>query len=154
MTDVPSAQYVRTSDGVNIAYITAGSGQPIVWIQPPIISHVQLEWEQPPLRGGFESMIAAGGMLIRFDARGTGLSDRHANEYSPEAYARDLEAVVEHLQLTSFSILAIEHGASCAVAYAVLHPERVARLILMNPAWPWRLAHSDGARQPSPGYGR
>ena len=56
----PRIQYVKTSDGVNIAYCTAGSGPALVWVQPPFPSHVQLEWEQPILRRVFETIITAG----------------------------------------------------------------------------------------------
>ena len=30
--DAPPIQYAKTSDGVNIAYTTAGGGPPVVWI--------------------------------------------------------------------------------------------------------------------------
>ncbi len=42
MTDAPRIQYLKTSDGVNIAYATAGSGSPVVWIMNPFQSHLQL----------------------------------------------------------------------------------------------------------------
>jgi len=69
----PPVQYVKTSDGVSIAYTTAGSGPPLIWIQT-LPSHIQMEWEQPILRAGFETIIGAGMTLVRFDFRGTGLS--------------------------------------------------------------------------------
>src|SRR5438552_14880203 len=65
----PRIQYAKTSDGVNIAYCTAGSGPALIWVQPPFPSHVQLEWEQPILRRAFETIITAGMTLVRFDAR-------------------------------------------------------------------------------------
>ena len=55
---------------------------------------------------------------------------------SVAASTRDLEAVVDKLQLDRFPILAIEWGSHTAISYAALHPERVSRLILVNPAHP------------------
>ncbi|HEY5639293.1 MAG TPA: adenylate/guanylate cyclase domain-containing protein [Dehalococcoidia bacterium] len=130
----PQIQYVKTSDGVNIAYATAGSGPPLVWIRTTFLSHVQLEWEQPVLRSGFEAAIAAGATLVRFDPRGTGLSDRDVDDVSSSAFVRDLEAVVGRLQLDRFALLAIESGTATAIKYAIRHPEQVSRLVLLNPA--------------------
>ncbi len=130
----PRIQYAKTSDGVNIAYATAGSGPPLVWIQTTFLSHVQLEWEQPVLRAGFEAIVASGATLVRFDPRGTGLSDRDVGDVSSSAFVRDFEAVVGQLHLERFALLAIETATATAIEYATRHPERVSRLILMNPA--------------------
>ena len=65
MTDAPRIQYVKTSDGINIAYATAGSGPPVVWTRNMFQSHLQLEWDQPVQRAGFENIISAGAMLVR-----------------------------------------------------------------------------------------
>jgi len=134
----PRIQYVKTSDGVNIAYCTAGSGPALVWVQPPFPSHVQLEWEQPILRRVFETIITAGMTLVRFDARGTGLSDREVADISLAARLRDMEAVVDRLGLDRFAVIAVEFGAITAIEHVVRHPDQVARLILMNPSSSWR----------------
>jgi len=137
MTTPPPVQYVKTSDAVTIAFTTAGSGPPLVWVQPPFSSHVQLDWEQPILRAGFERLVAAGMTLVRFDPRGSGLSDRDVADISLVARARDLEAVIGRLGFDRFAVIAIEFGAIPAIEYAALHPEQVLRLILMNPASSW-----------------
>ena len=54
-----------------------------------------------------------------------GLSDWAAGEMSVDAWVRDLEAVVDALQLERFPLLGISQGAPIAIAYAVRHPERV-----------------------------
>ncbi len=94
----PRIQYAKTSDGVNIAFTTYGEGSAIVWSSQPVTSHVQREWEIPIVRAAI-SAIAATGMVIRFDPRGAGRSDRDVDDVSLEARVRDLEAVVKHLQL-------------------------------------------------------
>jgi pimeloyl-ACP methyl ester carboxylesterase/DNA-binding CsgD family transcriptional regulator len=128
----PEIRYVRTSDGVRIAYATVGAGPPVMWITAPPFSHVQLEWTQP---GGylFFEPLAAAHTLIRFDQRGLGLSERDVPEHSLDAYVRDVEAVAERAAGDSFALIGSQHGAQIAVAYAVQHPDRVRRLILTDP---------------------
>jgi class 3 adenylate cyclase len=130
----PRIQYVKTNDGVNIAYMTAGSGPALIWAQSPPQSHVQLEWEQPVLRAGFEAFIGAGATLVRFDTRGTGLSDRDLDKITLDGLVSDLEAVVDKLGLEKFPILSVEFATPMVMAYVAKHPERVSLLILMNPA--------------------
>jgi pimeloyl-ACP methyl ester carboxylesterase len=52
------------------------------------------------------------------------------DEISLEAFVRDLEAVVDQLQLERFSLLGISQGGAIAIAYAARHPERVTGLVL------------------------
>jgi pimeloyl-ACP methyl ester carboxylesterase len=68
--------------------------------------------------------------LIRYDVRGSGLSDWDVESYNMEAWVRDLEAVVSALNLDRFPLLGISQGATVCVAFAVKHPERVTRLVL------------------------
>ena len=70
----PRIKYAKTSDGVNIAFATYGEGPAVVWLQEPISSHVQREWQIPIFRAAF-APFAAQRMLVRFDTRGVGLSD-------------------------------------------------------------------------------
>jgi pimeloyl-ACP methyl ester carboxylesterase len=67
--------------------------------------------------------------LIRYDARGNGLSDRNVEDVSFETSVGDLEAVVEAAGLERFALLGISQGCAVAIAYAVRHPQRVSRHI-------------------------
>ncbi len=127
----PRIQYAKTSDGVNIAFATYGEGRPFVWSHQPIASHVQLEWQQPSYRAAY-SLLATMGMLVRFDTRGVGLSDRDVDDVSLDARVRDLETVADHLNLNSFALLGLETGGATAIAYAARHPKRVSHLVLVN----------------------
>ena len=128
----PQVRYTTTSDGVRIAFATAGVGTPVMWITAPPFSHVQLEWSQP---GGylFFEPLARRHTLIRFDLRGMGLSDRDVREFSLDAYLRDVEAVAERAASAPFALIGSQHGAQIAVAYASAHPDRVSRLVLTDP---------------------
>ena len=73
--DTPSIRYARTPDGVNIAYWTLGEGEPVIWVNDSNTNHAELEWRSQWFRRWYEA-LAADRMLVKFDARGTGLSDR------------------------------------------------------------------------------
>jgi class 3 adenylate cyclase len=67
---------------------------------------------------------------VRFDKRGTGLSDRHITDFSPEARVRDLEAVVDALKLRKFYLFGVSEAGPIAITYAARHPRRVIKLAL------------------------
>ena len=74
--------------------------------------------------------IVAYHTVIRFDQRGSGLSDRIVEDLSFDAWVSDLEAVVDSLQLEHFILLGISQGGSVAIEYTVRHPEKVEKLLL------------------------
>ena len=83
-----------------------------------------------PVWGHWSTTLSRDHTLVRYDQRGTGLSDWEVPSISFEAWVRDLETVVDALGLERFPLLGISQGASIAIAYAVRHPERVSHLIL------------------------
>ncbi len=123
-------RFCTTSDGVRIAYATVGEGPPFVYV-PGWVSHLELEWEHPPLRSAVEE-LAERLTVVRFDKRGTGLSDRNVSDYSVEARLRDLEAVADDLKLRRFAIRGLSEGGPIAIACAARHPRRVTRLVLFG----------------------
>ena len=124
--------YATTSDGMRIAYAVAGSGPPLVSCPSPPDNHLQLEWDDPPRRRSVET-LARHRTVVRFDGRGSGLSDRELSDFSLEARMSDLEAVVDRLGLATFDLLSGGHGNQLTVAFAATHPERVDHLIAVNP---------------------
>ena len=127
--DAPQIQYAKTSDGVNIAFWTLGEGMPVVEMPAGIFSHIQLEWRTPQLRRWYER-VAQKRMLVRYDGRGTGLSDRDVADYSLDAHVLDLQAVVDRIGIQRFCLFGLFNYAPVAINYAVQHPERVSRLAL------------------------
>jgi class 3 adenylate cyclase len=124
----PRIQYAKTADGVSIAFWTLGEGMPLVHM-PHVVSHIQMEWEYPECRRWYER-LAEKRMLVRYDHRGLGLSDRDRMDYSVDATVLELEAVVDRLGLERFALLGLSFAGPGAVAYAARHPERVSHLIL------------------------
>lgn len=120
--------FCRGSGGVNIAYATVGSG-PVLVKTANWLTHLEYDWESP-VWSPLLQRLAERNRLIRYDGRGTGLSDRDAKEISFDGFVRDLEAVVEAVNVPPFAILGISQGAAIAIAYAVAHPEMVTRLVL------------------------
>ncbi len=68
-------------------------------------------------------------MVVRYDGRGTGLSDRDITDFTLDTFVLDLDAVVTHLGLERFDLLGSLGGGLVAIAYAARHPERVAHLL-------------------------
>jgi class 3 adenylate cyclase/pimeloyl-ACP methyl ester carboxylesterase len=126
----PRIQYAKTSDGINIAYYTTDRGlPPLVYLPFTPFSHLQLEWQIPQCRRWYE-LLAARRPLVRFDGRGTGLSDRDVEDFSLEAQLKDLDAVVDRLQLERFALFSAVDAGMAAMAYAARNPERVSHLVL------------------------
>lgn len=120
----PQVQYAKTSDGVNIAFATAGTGPPLVSVRTWTASHVQLDWQQEYPGKLFEA-LAANRTLITFDRRG----DRGVSELTLETLTLDLEAVVDHLGLERFALIGGAFGMMVSTIYALRHPERVSAII-------------------------
>jgi class 3 adenylate cyclase len=124
----PRIQYAKTTDGVSIAFWTLGEGMPYVSV-PVFPTHIQLEWHWPEYRRIYER-LAEKRMVVRYDGRGSGLSDRDVTDFSLDAFVLDLEAVVDGLALERFALGGVLHAGPVAIAYAARHPERVSHLCL------------------------
>jgi pimeloyl-ACP methyl ester carboxylesterase len=132
--DAPSARppprqeitFCRSADGVTLAVATAGDG-PVVVRAGTWLTHVEQDWTSP-LWAPLLHALAGRNRLVRYDARGNGLSDRAVDDVSFDAFVRDLEAATAHLD--RFALLGASQGGAVAVAFAAAHPERVSRLVL------------------------
>ena len=120
--------YCRAPDGVRLAYATAGAGPPLVKTAN-YLNHLEYDWESPVWRHLLQG-LARDFTLLRYDARGNGLSDWDVDTLSLDAWVADLETVVDAAGIERFPLLGISQGCAVSVAYAVRHPERVSHLIL------------------------
>jgi pimeloyl-ACP methyl ester carboxylesterase/DNA-binding CsgD family transcriptional regulator len=123
-------RFCTSRDGVRIALATAGEGPPLVRVNN-WFTHLELDWDSPVWRHWSEA-LAERRMLVRYDPRGSGLSDRDVTDFSLDAMVADLEAVVDALELRRFPLIGLCQGGLIAVAYAARHPERVSRLVLYD----------------------
>jgi len=122
--------FCRSYDGTRIALAIAGNGPPLIKVAN-YMSHLEYDWNSPVWRHWLEELTREH-TLITSDERGSGLSDWQVEDVSFEAWVRDLEAVVEAVGLRRFPLFAMSQAGAVAVAYAVRHPERVSRLILLG----------------------
>jgi len=129
--DAPQVQYVKTSDGYDIAYAVCGEGIPVIRV-PQLWSHFSLQWSSGILDSEFRQWSERFKMVL-FDNRGQGLSTRGLDESTSLAdYERDIDAIASKLGLERFILLGISYKGKVAVRYAIAHPERVRALVLWS----------------------
>jgi pimeloyl-ACP methyl ester carboxylesterase len=138
-------QYCTSTDGTRIAYAVVGNGPPLVRVLG-WFTHLEYEWNHPVNRVSIDA-YAALCKLVRFDARGMGLSEHRVSDFSLEAQVADLEAVVDDLRLERFALNGISQGGPVAITYAVRHPERVSHLILYGTFDHWWYMDTEEGRQ-------
>jgi pimeloyl-ACP methyl ester carboxylesterase/DNA-binding CsgD family transcriptional regulator len=124
----PRIRYAITADGVSIAFWTLGEGTPLVYMTGGPWGHVEL-WDILECRRWYER-LAQERMLVRYDIRGTGYSERDVSDHSLDALVADVEALVARLELDRFDMFGAFDAGPVAIAYAAHHPERVSHLIL------------------------
>jgi DNA-binding winged helix-turn-helix (wHTH) protein/pimeloyl-ACP methyl ester carboxylesterase len=120
-------RFCTTVDGVRIAYSTMGQGPPVI-IPPQLVTHLEADLVEGPLADVYK-MLATRHTLVRFDMRGTGLSDRNVPLSSEQLFVLDFEAVVDALALEKFPLYGLCGGGELALRYYARHPERVSQLI-------------------------
>jgi class 3 adenylate cyclase/pimeloyl-ACP methyl ester carboxylesterase len=121
-------RYCKASGGIRLAYTAVGDGAPMLksahWM-----GHLEYDWELPISRHLLLG-LAKSNTLIRYDARGNGLSDWDVDEISLDAWVGDMEAIADSVGLKRFPLIGLSQGCPVAIAYAARHPERVSHLIL------------------------
>ena len=161
--DVPETRYALSGD-VSIAYQVLGDGPFDLVYTPPFISHVELAWEVPSGAAYFRR-LASSCRLIRFDKRGTGMSDRVGNLPTLETRMDDLRAVMDAVGSEKAAIMGVSEGGSMAILFAATYPERVWALVLegafARTLWatdyPWGMREEEFERELSDqmqGWGR
>jgi pimeloyl-ACP methyl ester carboxylesterase/DNA-binding CsgD family transcriptional regulator len=131
--ETPMKQNIRfctAKDGAKLAYALSGDGPPLV-LTTAWLTHLGPQWRALAWQPWLDT-FSNDYTLLRYDARGSGLSDRDPAELSFETWVRDLEAVVDAAGLEQFSILAACQGGPAAIAYAARNPERVRKLVLFG----------------------
>jgi class 3 adenylate cyclase len=130
----PQIRYARTDDGVSIAFWTLGDGRPTFMDSPLTFSHCALEPRIPMIAALYEH-IAANAMLVRWDKRNYGMSQRGVADLGIEDFAADVIAVADAIGADDFDIIGINNYPTVAA----LCPDRVRRMALVGPP-PLRLA--------------
>lgn len=74
--------------------------------------------------------------LVGVDLRGRGDSGKPDSGYGLEAHAADVIRVLDHLGLESAVLIGHSMGAFVGLQTALLHPDRVKALVLLDGGWP------------------
>jgi pimeloyl-ACP methyl ester carboxylesterase len=140
---IPQTHYARSGDG-SIAYQVFGEGPVDLVLVPGFISHVEHDWNSP----GWAGLLRRLGTLarvIRFDKRGTGLSDRVGRVLTMEERMDDIRAVMDAAASQRAVIFGLSEGGSLAALFAATHPDRTVALMIYGglasyvsrPDYPW-----------------
>jgi class 3 adenylate cyclase/pimeloyl-ACP methyl ester carboxylesterase len=127
----PEIRYTQSGD-VSIAYAISGEGPIDIVFVHGYMSNLEVEWEDPG-HVAFFTTLASAARLIRFDRRGSGLSDRVRDVPTLEARMDDVRAVMDAAGSPRAVLVATFEAASMAMLFAATYPERVAGLVLFHP---------------------
>jgi 3-oxoadipate enol-lactonase len=110
-------------NGARIHYERAGSGFPVIFLHAGIADSRMWEPEVEAFAKHFD--------LIRPDQRGFGQSDLPATRWSAIA---DLLEIMDSLGLKPAHLVGCSMGGELAIDFALDHPERVSKLVLVGPS--------------------
>ncbi len=149
----PETFYTRSADDVSIAYQVTGEGPFDVVFIPPFVTHVELVWTT-----SFAAALTALSSfcrLIRFDKRGTGMSDRVGGAPTLETRMDDARAVMDAAGSSRAAFFGSSEGAAMSLLFAATYPERTAALVLRSayprtmwaPDYPWGRSEEEYRRE-------
>jgi len=132
-------RYLRTGDGVQLAWASMGAGPPLVkaanWL-----THLQYDLESPVWQHWIR-FFSQHFHFVRYDERGCGMTQWQVPDVSMPRWSEDLRSVIDvAVPEGPLTLLGISQGAATCIAYAVKHPERVSHLILYG-GYPTGWAH-------------
>lgn len=139
----PRTQYAKCDD-LNIAYQVTGEGPIDLLYVPGWVSNLDYAWEYPGYARVFER-LGSFARLIRFDKRGTGLSDREVGFPTLEQRMEDVQAVMDAAGSERAALLGTSEGGNMSALFAATYPERTEALVLYGcfakglwaPDYPW-----------------
>ena len=98
---------------------------------PNFVTHLDYDWRSEIWQPIYEE-ISQLGMLVRFDQRGNGLSERNPENISFSSMVEDISAVVENEKLENFVLFGVSQGAASAIKFASDNPDIVSGLVLLG----------------------
>jgi pimeloyl-ACP methyl ester carboxylesterase len=152
----PETCYTKSGE-VNIAYQVTGDGPFDLVHIPPFTSHVELAWTVPSMVA-LNERLASFCRVIRFDKRGTGMSDQVAGAPTLEERMDDVRAVMDAVGSERAAILGVSEGGPMSLLFAASYPERVWALVLCGtyarvrwaPDYTWGYREEDESPEPDP----
>lgn len=141
--DMPETKYAKSGDSY-IAYQVMGKGPLDIVFVPGFISHVEMHMETQRF-ASFFGRLATSCRVIRFDKRGTGLSDRFSSIPTLEERMDDVRAVMDAAGSSRAALFCMSEGGPMSIVFAATYPQRTAALVLYGtfarsawaPEYPW-----------------
>src|SRR5215207_510349 len=139
----PATQYATSGD-TSIAYQLVGDGPIDLVLVLGFATHLELQWESPPLARFFERLSSFSRLII-FDKRGTGLSDPVTEVPTLELRIDDVRAVMDAAGSERAALFGVSEGGPMSILFAATHPQRATALVLHGamartteaPDYPW-----------------
>jgi class 3 adenylate cyclase/pimeloyl-ACP methyl ester carboxylesterase len=139
----PETRYAL-SDDVHIAYQVVGDGPFDLVFVPGFVTHMELQWQLPGM-AAFLGDLGSFSRLIRFDKRGTGMSDPVSGAPSLETRMDDVRAVMDAIGSRRAAFYGLSEGAAMSILFAATYPERTVALVVRScsprtmwaPDYPW-----------------
>ena len=130
--NAPPVQYVRTSDGYNIAFCDSGDGRSFIVLPQPS-SHLHVFWTEDTFVRPWYEGLAQRFRLVQYDGRGQGMSTRGLPEdFSLDDMLIDLDAVIQRTGLEHFVLMGFHWAGHTAIRYALQNPERVDAIVVSS----------------------
>jgi pimeloyl-ACP methyl ester carboxylesterase len=147
--EVPEVRYAKSGD-LNIAYQVTGDGPFDLVFVPGYVTHLELHWAMPSFTP-FLERLSSFARLIRFDKRGTGMSDRVSGAPTLETRMDDARAVMDAVGSRRAAFYGLSEGAAMSILFAATYPQRVAALVIRSafprrmwaPDYPWGQREED-----------
>jgi len=151
--EIPETRYARSGD-LNIAYQVSGDGPIDLVFVPGYVTHLELHWSIPSFTPFLEH-LSSFARLIRFDKRGTGMSDGVSGAPTLEARMDDVRAVMDAVGSEQAAFYGLSEGAAMSILFAATYPERIAALAVRSafprrmwaPDYPWGRTEADYERE-------
>lgn len=128
MADTPETRYVK-SDEVYVAYQVLGDGPFDLLFVPGFVSNIEASWRSPE-QSAFFRRLASFCRLILFDKRGTGMSDRGAQDFTLEQRMHDVQAILDAIGSKQAALFGVSEGGPMSLLYAATYPQRTSALAL------------------------
>jgi class 3 adenylate cyclase len=132
--NLADTSYVKTPDGVYVAYQIAGDGPVDIAVGfNTDEGNVDLMWDEPDWRP-FLAGLSEFGRLILHDRRATGVSSRNVPPPNLETQVADLLSVLDAAKSERPLLAGGTDGGQVLAMFAATHPDRAAGLVWNNPA--------------------
>jgi pimeloyl-ACP methyl ester carboxylesterase/class 3 adenylate cyclase len=121
-------RYAKSGD-VNVAFQVTGEGLFDLVLISGFVSHLEYDWQFPP-SARLLDRLGSFSRLIRFDKRGTGLSDRAVGLPDFDTRMDDVRAVMDAAGSERAALFGYSEGGPLAILFAATYPQRVRALVL------------------------